>query len=66
MTIKKKVLGDEHPKVAIGLHNLAMLLRTKDNSSTEADLLGKQALAIAEKVLGSEHPNTKIFRRSWG
>ena len=32
----------------------------------EAARVGKQALAIFEKVLGADHPNTQTVRRSWG
>jgi hypothetical protein len=51
------VLGPEHPGTAISLDNLALLL------SDQGDLAGarplyERALAIREKVLGPEHPDT--------
>ena len=66
LAIDKKVYGEEHPEVAIGLNNLAILLWTQDNDSEEAARLGLQALAICEKALGPDHPKTQRYRRDWG
>ena len=65
LAIKKKVFGNEHPKVALALNNLAWLLKEQGNAE-EAARLGKQALVIFEKVLGPDHPNTQTVRSAWG
>ena len=65
IAIWNKVHGDEHPLVATGLNNLALLLWNQDNDSKEADRLGKQALAISENVLGHDHPKTIKYRKDW-
>ena len=43
----------------------AMLYYNKGDEST-ANRYGKEALTIAERVLGPEHPTTKQFKRDWG
>ncbi len=52
----EKALGPEHPQVAAGLNNLALLYKTQ-GKYTEAEPLYRRALAIVEKALGPEHPN---------
>ena len=38
----------------------------QDPDSAEAARMGKQALAIAEKTLGPDHPATQAYRKDWG
>ena len=57
LVITKKALGDEHPKVAIRLNNLAALLDEDPKNWDEAEKLYKESLAIRKKVLGEEHPD---------
>jgi len=64
--MQKKKYGEEDPRVAFALHNLAWFLQEQDHDSAEAARLGKQALAIAEKRLGPDHPRTQQFRSAWG
>ena len=64
--MRKKVYGDEHPRVALGLSNLALCLRDQDPDSADAAQLGKRALAIAEKTLGPDHPDTQAYLKAWG
>ena len=52
-------LGDDHPKVAIGLNNLALLLQAT-NRLAEAEPLMRRALAIDETSYGPDHPNVAI------
>src|SRR5689334_2314447 len=59
LAIHEKVLGSDHPDMAISLNNLAELYRSQ-GKYIEAEPLYKQALAIREKVLGSDHPYTAI------
>jgi Tetratricopeptide repeat len=47
--------------LATSLSNLADLLLAKGDES-DAELLYRQALAIDEKALGSDHPNTQHIR----
>ncbi len=60
----RKSLGPEHPSVATSLNNLAELYRSQGRYES-AEPLYVEALAIAERVLGKEHPNTKIFRENY-
>ncbi|HEV8715352.1 MAG TPA: FxSxx-COOH system tetratricopeptide repeat protein [Candidatus Binatia bacterium] len=56
LAIQEKVLGSEHPDVALILNNLATLYDSQGQYA-QAESLLRQALAIREKVLGSEHPD---------
>ncbi|MCI1185890.1 tetratricopeptide repeat protein [Hymenobacter sp. DH14] len=56
LAITEKISGPEHPSVAVGLSNLALLLQDT-NQLAEADSLLRRALAIDETVFGPEHPN---------
>jgi Tfp pilus assembly protein PilF len=56
-----KVLGEEHPHVAASLNNLAVLLHSAGRSE-EANVYGRQALAILTRALGPSHPTTQ----QWG
>jgi hypothetical protein len=51
LAIREKVLGPEHPDTAIGLNNLAALLR-EEGDLAGARPLFERALAIIEKALG--------------
>ena len=59
LAIDEKSYGPEHPNVAIGLNNLALLLQAT-NRLEEAEPLMRRALAIDEKSYGPEHPNVAI------
>lgn len=54
LAIYEKVLGPEHPDVAVSLNNLA-LLYDHQGKYAEAEQLYQRSLAIREKVLGPEH-----------
>lgn len=63
LVIDEKSFGKNHPKVAVGLNNLAaLLLMTK--RFDEAELLYKRAVEILENSLGPEHPDTIKVRRN--
>jgi CHAT domain-containing protein/tetratricopeptide (TPR) repeat protein len=49
-------LGPDHPDVATGLNNLALLLQAT-NRLSEAEPLMRRALAIGERSLGPDHPD---------
>ncbi|MEH2407794.1 MAG: tetratricopeptide repeat protein [Nostoc sp.] len=59
----KRLLGDEHPDVATSLNNLAALYESQGRYS-DAEPLYIQAVAIAEKQLGANHPNTITIRKN--
>ena len=61
--MRKRLLGDKHPSVAISLNNLAELYSSQGRYE-EAEPLFLQALAIAEQALGENHPNTVKIREN--
>ena len=58
------MLGADHPDTATSLNNLA-LMRGIQGRYAEAAPLFKEAVEIMERVLGAEHPNTKIMRKNY-
>ncbi|CAM9285208.1 unnamed protein product, partial [Ectocarpus sp. 13 AM-2016] len=56
LAIYEKVLGPEHPDVALSLNNLAVFLEGQGKYS-EAEPLFEQSLTMREKMLGPEHPH---------
>jgi len=58
LAIREKALGPEHPDLATGLNNLALLLKIKGDYAG-AEPFYRRALAIREKALGPEHPSSK-------
>jgi len=59
LEIDEASFGNEHPKVAIGLNNLARLLHDT-NRLAEAEPLMRRALEIDEASFGKNHPNVAI------
>ena len=59
LAIDEASLGPDHPNVAVGLSNLAALLRAT-NRLAEAEPMFRRALAIDEASLGPDHPNIAI------
>jgi tetratricopeptide (TPR) repeat protein len=59
LRIREKVLGPEHPDVALSLDALGRAF-TAQRDLAGAQSLYERALAINEKVLGPEHPATAI------
>jgi len=57
LSIKKKVLGEEHPNTATTYNNIAVVYKNRCNYELALEYYGK-ALSINEKVLGAEHPDT--------
>jgi tetratricopeptide (TPR) repeat protein len=56
LAIHERVLGPEHPQVAITVAGLAVLYKLQGRYA-QAEPLLRRALAIQEKTFGSEHPN---------
>ena len=59
LAIDEASFGPDHPNVATGLNNLAVLLRAT-NRLVEAEPLFRRALAIDEASFGPDHPNVAI------
>ncbi len=56
LSIRRRLLGDEHPEVARTLHNLAFILKARgDLAGTERVL--REAVEIWRELLGDEHPH---------
>src|SRR5271163_3084219 len=56
LDIKKRLLGEEHPEVALNLQNLAACYCAK-RKYAEAEVLFKRSLEIREKIIGTDHPD---------
>jgi tetratricopeptide (TPR) repeat protein len=63
LAIFERVLGPEHPTTALGLNNLALLLKEQGDYKG-AQPLYERALAIREQVLGPDHPTTVSTRNN--
>jgi tetratricopeptide (TPR) repeat protein len=59
LKIDEKAYGPDHSDVAIGLNNLAALLKAT-NRTAEAEPLYRRALEIDEKAYGPDHPDVAI------
>jgi tetratricopeptide (TPR) repeat protein len=55
LAIRERVLGPDHPDVALSLNNLAVLYDAQGRYA-EAEPLYRRALVIGEKKLGPNHP----------
>ena len=64
LSIKEKVLGPEHPDVAMTLNNLAVLCKANENYA-EAEALYARSLAIFEQALGPQHPKVITCRKNY-
>ena len=58
------MLGADHPYTACSLHNLAGLYSAQGRYEAAAPGY-KEEVEIMERVLGAEHPNTKIVRENY-
>ncbi len=61
LAIDLKVLGDQHPNVAIRYNNLGSAWQGKGDVE-QAITFFKKALPILQSKLGDDHPNTKTVR----
>jgi hypothetical protein len=64
LAIKEKVLGPDHPDVAMALDNLAVLYKSAGKYA-EAEPLYQSALAIFEAALGPAHPKVRTCRKNY-
>src|SRR5262249_11109521 len=56
LQIRRRILGDEHPDVALNLVSVGMAHHTHDEIKPAIEYY-QRAIAILERTLGSEHPN---------
>jgi tetratricopeptide (TPR) repeat protein len=61
----KRLLGEEHPDVAMSLNNLAGLYRSQGKYE-EAEPLYRSALEKRKRLLGEEHPDIAISQWNLG
>ena len=61
LEIRVAAFGPSHALVAQSMHNLG-LLRRAQGDQRDGDRLLREALAIQEKVLPPDHPDTKATR----
>ena len=57
--MKRRLLGEKHPEIAIGLSNLAQTLQDKGDLAG-AESLFRQALAMQRELLGEVHPDVAL------
>ena len=57
LSIRRRVLGVDHPDLADSLNNLANWYHAQGKYD-EAEPLYDEALSITRRVLGADHPNT--------
>jgi tetratricopeptide (TPR) repeat protein len=57
LSLRKEVLGPEHPDTLTSMSNLAGVLMLQGKYK-DAEAINRQALALREKVLGREYPDT--------
>ena len=56
-------LGKEHPKVAIGVNNLGLVMQ-EQGDLVSAHAAFEHALAIFKKFLPPDHPNIKLVQEN--
>ena len=65
LEIDRRVLGDDHPKVAYRLQNLAIVAQYMGELQ-EAETLYRDALQRDEAAYGDRHPETAITKGNYG
>jgi serine/threonine protein kinase/Tfp pilus assembly protein PilF len=65
LEIDRRVLGDDHPRVAYRLQNLAIVAQ-KRGELQEAEALYREALQRDEAAYGDRHPETAITKGNYG
>ena len=63
ISLRKRILGENHPDYARSLNNLAGLYDSQGRYD-EAKSLYQQALEICDRTLGTNHPNTVTVRKN--
>lgn len=65
LAIDRSVLGDDHPRVASHLHNLAIVAQNTGDLE-RAESLYRDAIIRQERAYGSQHPQTAMARGNYG
>jgi eukaryotic-like serine/threonine-protein kinase len=65
LEIDRRVLGDDHPKVAFRLQNLAIVAQNSGELN-EAEALYRDALQRDERSYGDRHPETAVTKGNYG
>ncbi len=65
LSIDRRVLGDDHPRVASHLHNLAVVAQNMGDLK-RAESLYRDAIYREERALGSQHPETGVALGNYG
>jgi eukaryotic-like serine/threonine-protein kinase len=65
LDVDRRILGDDHPRVATHLHNLAVVAQNLGDLR-QAEALYRDAIARQERAYGSEHPETASARGNYG
>jgi tetratricopeptide (TPR) repeat protein/tRNA A-37 threonylcarbamoyl transferase component Bud32 len=58
LEIRERTLGEEHVSVANTMHNLAVTVYLFQNRAKEAVAMIRHAVAMDERLVGPDHPNT--------
>jgi eukaryotic-like serine/threonine-protein kinase len=65
LEIDRRVLGDDHPKIAFRLQNLAIVAQNSGELN-EAESLYRDALRREERSYGDRHPETAVTKGNYG
>jgi tetratricopeptide (TPR) repeat protein len=65
LDIDRRVLGDDHPRVAIRLNNLAIVAQNMGDLSL-AETLFQDAIRRKEQAYGAQHPETATTLNNYG
>ena len=65
LEIDKRELGDDHPRLAIDLNNLAIVAQNMGNLQ-EAETLFRQAIERDQRAYGDSHPETAAAKENYG
>ena len=64
LSITRRVLGADHLDTAVSLNNLEGLYYEQGRYAKAAPVY-MEAVEIMERVVGAEHPNTKMMRENY-
>ena len=65
MATSRRLLGDDHPDIAISLNHIATLLRDQGKLDA-AESMFRQSLAIAQRTLGADQTDTVKIETNLG
>jgi tetratricopeptide (TPR) repeat protein len=65
LEIDRRVLGDDHPRVARGLNNLAVVLQNMGEVQ-QAEAMYRESIRRNEHAYGERHPETVLAKDNYG